>query len=625
MNEYLHINELKQRFKKVTSNSDLREPKFIQEKDYIELGFVLYNESNYPINFKKRFINIKELENFIDLLEKLKITAQSHKYQVQLIPIGSTECTSFDIYINDNLVPPQSIDYYVEQSIYDARNELRDKIFYGVETNLRETAYLYHQINDAQKNIDRCVDLINALKEFHSTSEQERFIKSQKPVLKTGSILAWNNVYHIDLLQILNISKKYIESREDNNISSRMQCEHELLEEYNKIKFAIESGHNIQTNYFNVIDKLTLEELQIILGFMENLESILQNMKANASSILEYKNTKLSYLQESINNALKEKPRDSIESIKSINIDESNAPERYKLNLRFVAKFPSYASYSQGKFNIQMERNANVFKDIQCQQIEKLTQEERDALIYYKTILYRPINEVISYLRKNNTNLNEATNNPTTFNEIMNIISKNYDEYIERKKQIEKNPIPFPWRQTSNPKSVERLFSIFQNKTPNKKEYTNIVLLSIPLLESALSKIETTEDIIVYRGTTGIDVTHDERLLSTSISLNIAKSFATNEERIEENKRTYFPNIIQLIIPKGSPVIVYTDDLFTDHYEESRTFNEEQQEILIDPKNFTFNMNYVNSNIIADGSVVMRINYQANPKTKELQIKQNKQ
>lgn len=618
INDTRKINELESRFRKATTNTNLTEPSFLKTNDNnVEIKFNIKNENGYNITFKKRFSELEELEKFVELLENLKLISQSKIHQVQLIPISNPECSSFNIYIDNNPVSEDTISYYSQYSVLKVKETLRNKIFPNLETITSEVSSLYLQINDIQQNIDSCVDIINHFKSLQTPKEQTKAAKNIRPISKTDGKLKEYQYYKIDLDHILDISKKYIEAYYRNDRNAQQKYKEELKEEYNKIILAIKNEYTIETNYYDIEDKLSLDDMQILIGFIENLENIFKNMKLNAITILEYKQNKFVYYQELINAAIEQKKKeDIVEIIKSISTDEFDKPIEYQITFPDIT-FPKSANYDQGKFNMntQMTNNDNVFKDIQIQQLEKLTQEERDSLIYYKSIVYRPINAIIVYLRKQNISFEEATKDQDIFKEILNIISNYYDEFIYRTQLTQENN-----SLSQQPKAVQRLFGIFNNATPNKAEYTDIVLSSIPNLESALSKIETTEDITVFRGSR-LDIMDDERFLSTTLSPYVANDFLNAQER---PTKLNYTNLIKIVIPKGSPLIAFTDDLFTDRYKEDRTFNEEQQEILIDPKNFTFKQDYINSYTTKEGINIRIISYQAIPKKQEQETSYSK-
>ena len=74
------------------------------------------------------------------------------------------------------------------------------------------------------------------------------------------------------------------------------------------------------------------------------------------------------------------------------------------------------------------------------------------------------------------------------------------------------------------------------------------------------------------------------------------------------------PKIYQIRIPKGSPVIVFTNDLFYDKLEPGKVFGEPQAEVLLDPINFDFENVYSNSRVDENGNLINRSDYIATPK-----------
>lgn len=619
------IFDFKKRFKEAITKTGLNESSFEYKlnKDVgtyvVYIDMPIYNENNYPIVIKKRFEKKEELNEFIKVLENIKIISLNKKYQVQLIPFHR----GFNIFINGELVNPQSLIFYSDKVKRDIKASVR-AAFSDVKFLSLTTNRLWKSINDKQFNIDKCAQLIQALNFNLDKKNQLRIIRAQTPIKDDISILAPADEYKIDFLEVIKIAEEY-DNAADRNLMRI--AEKKMLEQYEKIQTVIEAGKEITSNYFEICDNLTAYQAQMILNFINKLLIIVNDMNLNASMILDYKTEKLNNLQTTINNALTLGKEDSIRVISSIQLSDVNLPKRYKIRDEFPIISIPYMVYDKGSFNFEHEKDEAVFKQIQKQQLEKLTPEERDAIIFYKSMFFRPINKVVSFTRKNGLTLKQVEQDEFLSQQLIDIITKCYDEFINRKEEIKKNPNPFLFgRRISNPPAVERLFSKYYDHTPDKNEYIKIVLCSIPLLESALKKIEIPEDIVVYRGTNGLQLNADERFLSTSISLRVAKEFAQNEERNSNNGKTIFPNVFQIVLRKGSHVIAFTDDLFMDRYVEGNTFNEEQQEILIDPINFDFKLNYINSQTIPDGTCVCRINYEAHPsqKTNELEQESSK-
>ena len=237
-----------------------------------------------------------------------------------------------------------------------------------------------------------------------------------------------------------------------------------------------------------------------------------------------------------------------------------------------------------------------VFKDIQKQQ-QNLTQEERDALILYKAAFYRPINKIVGFLRQHNLTVQDIESNEMVAGRVKQIISNCYEKYVNsrRKEKI-------IWKQ---PNALERVEKEYKG-IPNITMYRELVLKSIPYLESALNKIKIIEDIYVYRGVVGNELAPDQRFLSTTCKSTVAYAFMYDRLQNSKKQKDCY-NVFEIKIPKGSPVIAFTDDLFTDELREGSVFCEEQQEILIDPINFEFEFTEISNG---------RIYCEAKPKNK---------
>ena len=89
---------------------------------------------------------------------------------------------------------------------------------------------------------------------------------------------------------------------------------------------------------------------------------------------------------------------------------------------------------------------------------------------------------------------------------------------------------------------------------------------------------------MVYRGIAGNNglLVDDRGFISTSLSLATADEFSKMSERRNNGLRA--PRVYKIIIPKGSYVICYSNDLFKGNG--SNRFDEPQQEVLFDADNF---------------------------------------
>lgn len=257
--------------------------------------------------------------------------------------------------------------------------------------------------------------------------------------------------------------------------------------------------------------------------------------------------------------------------------------------------------------NPEVDKNAEVFIDLQNQQNENLSQQEREAIILYKTALYNAINTIVRYVRTKGLTIEEALADTEHQNYIMSYLAASYKEFHNGQLEDVKENV-----YATSPIAVRAIFSRYPNGLLNEEQYNNLVLGSIPLLSSSLSKVKLSEDIIVYRGIANgaRQLNWDHGFLSTSISFQTAKEYSNELDRgINGHLNS---EIIQITIPKGSSVICYSNSLF--YNDNSIGFNEPQGEILIDIDDYDMELTSSNSHIIGD-RVTSRANYRLTPKS----------
>lgn len=610
VSDYLKKDDLKGRLNSAVNMTSLSDDCSIKDSDgIISVHMKIWNENNYPVTVKMKYNSIEDFEAFVDMMEKLKVIAGYPDYQVQLIPHENY----FDIYINGEQVTSGSLTYYSDEVKRKLRNSISD-VFGEIRSQSRCVSDLYRQVNDKQDNIDRCMELINTLNQPLPLAEKKKRINFKR----IGEFRGLSSVdgYKINWSRIISILNEYAqELRRDKEVALRT-AQNKLLKECDEILNAVKSGRSITDNCYDIPMDLPASHYYIILNFLNKLLGMLKEMFQNATSILDYKSSLFDTLASSINDALGCKKETAIEKIAGIKLDSDTQPEDYQPLFDKTIFTVPYANYCKGHFNVEMDKNGDVFKDIQRQQLERLSQAERDALIYYKSSMYRPINKVVAFIRGKGLTLSDVEKDKSLYGEVLDIISGCYDEFIKRKIDMANDDSPFAVKARALAKqnkipAVERLFGKYPDKTPELRDYTDIVLSSIPLLESALSKVEIPEDIVVYRGTTkGTALVSDGRFLSTTCSLRVASEFLNESDRVEAVQHNNL-QIYQITIPKGSPLIVFTDDMFLDEYREGRVFGEEQAEVLIDPFNFDFKFKYGNSEYNGAGVLVARSNYVA--------------
>ena len=259
----------------------------------------------------------------------------------------------------------------------------------------------------------------------------------------------------------------------------------------------------------------------------------------------------------------------------------------YKIN---VSENNNVIADNEDYFRKQEGSERPVFQDLFAQQKELLTEDEKVALILYKTSFYKEINEIVRFTRSKDMNYITAIN--TSYEDrqyIFNILKNGYDRYCKGVTADEKealdNKMSYSEMFEKNPKAVVNIFSKFENYTiPNENVYDRMILECTSLLETALKKCCLSEDIVVYRGIANenCDITKDHGYLSTSLSFEEAEKFSQMADR--SNNGPMKPQVYKIIVPKGSSVVCFNNALF--YANASDKFREPQQEILIDIDNY---------------------------------------
>ena len=224
----------------------------------------------------------------------------------------------------------------------------------------------------------------------------------------------------------------------------------------------------------------------------------------------------------------------------------------------------------------------DLFTKIEIEQSKALTRDEKIAVLLYKTQLYRAFNPLITLINK------KANNDPKLFYEIQKnvyaipefnaIVEKSYNEM---KKQFE---------ETKNHGHNQTRFITDDILPPDYlvsiEQYKETVANYLPHLTTALQKIQLPEDLIVYRGVnTSNETSLNNGLLSTSIYPSQTLQFIENRPTDQKNKIIY-----KIFLPKGSPIICFTNEIFTGKKNENDPFTDEQKEVLIDPNLFSFKL-----------------------------------
>ncbi len=304
-----------------------------------------------------------------------------------------------------------------------------------------------------------------------------------------------------------------------------------------------------------LIDKFT-EELDKLEKIDENLVEIIRNIASK--------------------NILTLKEIDAIPEYEILNVDTLlNAGKLDDFQKRNILNEELYKTEEK-------ENDSKWLEDIDKQQ-RALSREEKSALMLYKSFAYHVINQIISYVRDNNIDLNTIE-----YDENINaILLEGYKSYVESFDNKMKFPV-FNRREVST--IVEELFPD-NYKVPFERYKSNILSSINPLL-SSLSKTTLNEDMTVYRciylpvGQNIFSNNLGNALLSTTISNNIVSDFL-NQRKASINY-PYNKVIYKIELPAGSKVAVFTNDVFLRYGSYDIAFGDAQKEILLDSINYDF-------------------------------------
>lgn len=250
--------------------------------------------------------------------------------------------------------------------------------------------------------------------------------------------------------------------------------------------------------------------------------------------------------------------------------------------------YQNFLDFNYNSPYYEEKNESTVFEDLISQQEKKLTIEEKDALILYKACYYKEINEIVRYLRsKNLDGVSVISKDDALY--LKRIIDSGYQRYLKGveadKKDLGDGEVYNYKFRLYQPRALSDFFGKYPNYTfPDETTYKKVIYNTIIQVASALKKCQLSDDIVVYRGIANKDsaLVSDKGFISTSLSFNTAREFSTMNDR--GYNATKQSRVYKIIIPKGSSVICYNDNLFKK--DGSKGFNEPQQEILFDINNF---------------------------------------
>ena len=276
--------------------------------------------------------------------------------------------------------------------------------------------------------------------------------------------------------------------------------------------------------------------------------------------------------KEKVNTAISESEIEFESKIDRPVAEVSDDAKSYK-NTPFISGYLDSFKYDANKNKTEIDRINN-------EQNEQLTHDEKLAVNLYKSQLYRAFNNLIRYMKSNNFNLNQIIINDETTKIIR-------DAYEELYAQATSKPRTLDDIKSSTPNKklvADSFFSDnFNSGVPTFDQYQNLIIRYYAPLMSALSKVTLNEDMVVYRGVSSgeLDMTG---IISTTLDPTVAPSFQKRDVNSEQKA------FIRIRLPKGSPVIMYTNNIlenfpkqYDDNLKESQkelAFNSELYEVV---------------------------------------------
>jgi len=580
-------NDFKQRLKVISRQIEqIRDFDIYTKDNLIFIYITIVNELGQKVKLKETFDNVREVEKFIEYLTYSYFIA---KFTDQKITVGTIDGSLY-LKVNENLLSYDKAKAQYQHILRTISSLLREAIN-EFKNIANETSKIYYRINLWEEDI-------NFNKKVMEEIKKKSFFSKRKSIADpSGTPL------HIDITDIYTINLNEI-------FSYLTDQKEDINSEINNILTAIFNMKEIDVDYidYTMVENCNAFEIIKLISLLEQLTEKIRGFNKTITEFEQNRKKEAQELADLCKEADRSNKKTAINIINSITIPDRTIPNITDIEIESITPYIPTASYESEKWENATQRNSEVLKDIQIQQLEKLTKEEREAIIIYKTIFYRPINNVLEFLRNNNITLEEAVKNDVIFKRIIELITNHYEKYIS---------------DTNKAMANDRNYNVadFGVATMNEiakrhngflkhEDFIDMILKSIPLIESAIQKVVTIEDIVVYRGI----IKKPDTLPISNHFMSTTTDFSTTETFIYDNERnkegTGAPVLIKIIIPKGSNIIAFTDDLFHGTYSEEKIFNEPQQEILIDPKNFDFECM---ENKHALGTEITMITYIAHP------------
>lgn len=499
--------------------------------------------------FRKEFDTVGNFKKFINDIELINNINSSGLGSIKLVQNESNE---FEYSIDDEELKSHSLSYI--SMIVEARysNLILNKLT-KFSIDLGKVWLSVRRYNDTiDDNLSNMKKLRDA--KFKATAAfQNKKIYSEKIYASNSGTVFWKTFY-FDLDKVV----KFVKENDSRSFDEYMS----------KFYDAILNGDEIEIKNYDLInsfyDYYTLNKILDIAT--KKIINIKEYVKTNSELAFNQEKKLLSLIDEINNTPLLKKQQKLIDLI--IPEDEKFPPYIDKENSELITEKKVSEGYKK-----------EVFKNLQLDQATLLTPDEKLALNLYKSQMYRAFNRVIRYQRE--TGVNNDENIQRYINSSWEELKKQNEEYFN---SDEVRVARVRDSREQNDLTIGEIFlDKYPNGLPSKEEYKDLIINYLPYVLSALNKVTLTEDIVVYRGTSGNRELTDCALLSTSLDKDKAKEFIKARDKDGNQKGTLY----KIIIPKGSPVIAYTTELISGKIG-NHPIRDDQREVLIDSNLYDF-------------------------------------
>lgn len=574
--EYINLNQKKEKLSNLLLEGGISHQELYINEDqkgnlFLHLECICTSKTGYNTKFSKDLYNDKYLDKFIKNLEQAMKLSVIGKDRITMYPVISGGIQDFCYYINEERILESDLDYLFFTTHRKFRQEVSDKI--------NEINKLLQQLSFLGLKYQGLIDNFERTKSNISTELEKNWLL-QKSIKIDNGLKTVGMGLDIDITDLIKLIKG--NDFKNSNYKDFMA----IMDQVEKTTIA---GHGpVHINIVNALYSDDIDDLIILNKLAEILKNKVIEIENFLNTNIELIQSQFQELKNLVNilndTSAKDRARvfQSNKAIEELPIQETKKDE---------VKLENYRNYSYQ--NVQNEiwgtnKNADIFKRLEKKQSELLTDDEIIALNLYKTQLYRAYNPIINFVRKNGLDESEIK-----VSEILdNFIKTAYNEMVATYKASQESPMAAFARAHQKRKSfdemtiVDKIFSRYPDELPSYEQYKELIYKYINPLLSSLKKVTLDEDIIVFRG----DNSQYELagITSTTIDKQMANSFIDNRNPDHDQVGILY----RIKIPKGAPVICFTDELIYGKNSSHSGFSDSQSEIIFDADLFDFQQKY---------------------------------